>query len=49
MQCPLGFVGDGIICLPDTDLDGIRDEVVRVNVVALYIAFKYMYYSVCTG
>ena len=26
LQCPIGFEGDGIICLPDNDLDGIVDE-----------------------
>ena len=25
-------MGDGIDCLPDTDLDGIRDEVVSKNI-----------------
>ena len=29
LQCPIGFEGNGIVCLPDSDLDGIVDEKVR--------------------
>ena len=38
LQCPIGFEGDGIICLPDGDLDGVIDKEVSESV-CLYMSY----------